>query len=851
MKDAHTEAHTPPHTPQDAVVFEFVSRRMVRDTNILEFVYATHFKDGTSNSFTELIEVSSGRALEALPEEFRKAMLEDLHLILGISYYKLFCAPRMQTDILLSDAQATFWNTVYQKGLGEFLYRNALPWNTVARFEASAGVARRVTTLATDVHKVLVGIGGGKDSAVALELLRDYECTGFVKEAGRENTLARAVAGVARVPVVSVQRTLDAQVLAGVPGAYAGHVPVSAIYAFLGVLEASLGGQAHLVLANEYSSNFGNVVHEGQEVNHKWSGSAEFEALFRTYVAEQLTPSVRYFSPIRPFYDLRVMKLFVEHGRKYFDVFSSCNRNFTHASTMGGSRWCGECPKCAFTFLMLAAFLPQDELIGIFSKNLLDDEARLPMYRDILGFGDMKPFDCVGTFDEARLALTMASENGWADALVVRTLLPQVGDVSHLRTEIFRAQRADTVPTRFRMVGMESALVLGYGKEGRTTETFLAQHYPHVRLGIADMKDCPSYLDAQEEYDIVIKTAGMPGALVTRQYTTATQLFFAQVPTARTIGVTGSKGKSTTATLIHDMLRAEGKKVRLIGNIGAPALQSVLDAPVDPDELCVFELSSYQLEDLDVSPHTAVVTSLFPEHLDYHGSLKAYYEAKRNIVLYQHEGDVFVCQNGYAVLDSWAAAHTAQVVHPEPLPFTYENEALLGEHMRANVALAYEVAKRFGVTEGTALRAVQSFKGLPHRLMHVGTFKGVSFYDDSISTTPESAIAGVRALERVDTILLGGVDRGYDFTELEATLRTHGVRTVILFPESGARMLVSEDGFRVLHTDSMDEAVRFAYEYTEQGKICLLSPAAPSYNLFTNFEARGDAFIEAVKKYGA
>jgi UDP-N-acetylmuramoyl-L-alanine---L-glutamate ligase len=132
----------------------------------------------------------------------------------------------------------------------------------------------------------------------------------------------------------------------------------------------------------------------------------------------------------------------------------------------------------------------------------------------------------------------------------------------------------------------------------------------------------------------------------------------------------------------------------------------------------------------------------------------------------------------------------------------------------------------------------------------VGTFEEIDFYDDSISTTPESTIAGIRAIGNVDTIILGGVDRGYDFKALEAELRTSGVRNIVLFPESGEHMLGSEEGFRVLHTSSMDEAVQFAYAHTEKGKSCLLSPSAPSYNLFTNFEARGAAFSDAVKKYG-
>lgn len=133
--------------------------------------------------------------------------------------------------------------------------------------------------------------------------------------------------------------------------------------------------------------------------------------------------------------------------------------------------------------------------------------------------------------------------------------------------------------------------------------------------------------------------------------------------------------------------------------------------------------------------------------------------------------------------------------------------------------------------------------------MHVGTFAEIEFYDDSISTTPESAIAAIKALENVDTIILGGVDRGYDFSNLEKTLQEYGVRNLILFPDSGQHMIQKETDFNILHTSSMDEAAAFAFENTAKGKSCVLSPAAPSYNLYKNFEERGEAFIQAVKSH--
>lgn len=830
-----------------ATVFEFVDREIDADTGRLFFGYAVHFDDKSVETFTESVDLGGVYQLRQLPEQFVADILEDLHLILGVSYYKLFCPPEFSTDIRLSVGQATFWNTIYTRGLSEFLYRNEIDPKVVAQFKGEAGYQRQIHQLSVDEKKILTGIGGGKDSIVALELLRDFEQTGFTVETGKENIIASEVADIASVPLVTVGRTLDPKLLSGVPGSYGGHVPVSAMYAFLGVLQAALGGQSAFVVSNEYSSNFGNFVHEGNEVNHQWSKSSEFENIFQTYLRENLTIDVKYFSLLRPFYELRIVQKFVEVGEKYFQTFSSCNRNFTHTHE-GESRWCGECPKCAFAFLMLGAFLPKEEVVGILKKDLFTDESLKSLFVDILGFGTMKPFDCVGTFDESRLALSLAYPK-WSDSAMANELMELVNGVD-LNQDIFKTHKAEAIPSRFRLYGMESALILGYGREGKASEQYLKSKWPNVQIGIADEQDGAGYLEKQEDYDIVIKTPVIPQEKVTRQHTTATHFFFSEVPRQNIIGVTGSKGKSTTATLIYDMLEAGGKTVRLLGNIGVPAIQSISELAPREDEIFVMELSSYQTADLDVSPHIAVLTALFPEHLDHHGSLESYYEAKHNLVRFQSSEDVFIYPEGFPLLAQWASEGEGESVMATEVPFAVDNIDLKGKHNLSNVALAYAVAERFGVSKDSAEKAVREFVALPHRLQYLGKFKDIEFYDDSISTTPESTIAGLRAIKNVHTVFLGGEDRGLDFGELEKELRQSEVKTLVLFPNTGERMLGSEDGFKVLHTSDMEEAVKFAFANTPEGKAVLLSPASPSYNLFKNFEARGQAFEEAVKNYG-
>ncbi|MFZ1720409.1 MAG: Mur ligase family protein, partial [Candidatus Moraniibacteriota bacterium] len=463
----------------------------------------------------------------------------------------------------------------------------------------------------------------------------------------------------------------------------------------------------------------------------------------------------------------------------------------------------------------------------IFQKNLFADASLVPLFGDILGFGEMKPFDCVGTFEESRVALSLSAEK-FAGDIVMETFLPKIGDVADLMVQVFSTVPAPTLPTPFRFIGIESVLILGYGREGAVTERYLQKYFPHLRIGIADEQLSKNYLSEQQQYDLVVKTPGIARGKVTVPYTTATNIFFSQNKNF-TIGVTGSKGKSTTVSLIYEVLKEAGKKVRLLGNIGTPMLE-VLLGEIDPEEIFVIELSSYMLDDIEYSPNIAVLLNLFPDHMDYHGGVEPYYAAKRRIFQFQKPGDTAI-----------------EGPVTEPLPLDRSELTLLGDHNFQNIQAAVKVARLCKVSDDAIARALRNFKPLPHRLEHLGTFRGIDFYDDAISTTPESTIAALRALGHVDTIFLGGSDRGYDFHELETVLREFGIRNIVLFPESGARILSSHDGFNILETKSMEEAVAFAFEHTEQGKICLLSTASPSYSLWKNFEAKGDEFAHFVR----
>ncbi|PIY68762.1 UDP-N-acetylmuramoyl-L-alanine--D-glutamate ligase [Candidatus Roizmanbacteria bacterium CG_4_10_14_0_8_um_filter_39_9] len=402
----------------------------------------------------------------------------------------------------------------------------------------------------------------------------------------------------------------------------------------------------------------------------------------------------------------------------------------------------------------------------------------------------------------------------------------------------------------------KQVLIAGYGKEGRASERFLKRYVPTAHIVIADQNEGSNYLEKQGQADVVIKTPGIQKELVTKLYTTATNLFF-ELCKNIVIGVTGSKGKSTTASLIHHILREAGRHSHLVGNIGNPALDelALINEKTETDDIFVYELSSYQLDDIMYSPHISVIVSLFPEHMNYHKGEVPYFEAKRRLISLMKKDDYVIYNQRFTKLNEWAAgARGIAVPYNENLPVTMNEVKLMGEHNWQNMQAAVTAARLFHISEENIASSLRSFSPLPHRLEKVGTFEGITFYDDAISTTPQSTIAALNALENVDTILLGGQDRGYDFKELAKVIIQKKINNMVLFPETGSAIkkhLLDYDISRLslLETRSMEEAVRFAFDKTKKGSICLLSTASPSYSIWKNFEVKGDLFSTEVQAY--
>jgi len=441
----------------------------------------------------------------------------------------------------------------------------------------------------------------------------------------------------------------------------------------------------------------------------------------------------------------------------------------------------------------------------------------------------------------------------------------------------------------------KSALIVGYGREGQSVHRFLLAHHPNLKIGIADIAKIKpidknvdlhlgkDYLEDIEKYDVLIRSPGISSSLpqlknftkAGKIVTSATNIFFSISPGV-IVGVTGTKGKSTTSSLIADVLASELNDVRLVGNIGRPALDYLKGA--DRKTIFVCELSSQQLEDLRYSPHVAVVHAIYPEHLDSHKTFGQYLSAKSNIVKFQETGDFVIFNAG-----NTNSSKLGQMSLAKKIPFASDEKykglcfirgdsvflkedhrkkhilersdiPLLGPGNIENVLAVVCVASLFKISSAKIKQIVKKFKSLPHRLEFVANVNGIKFYNDSQATNPMAVINALEGLSPdVGTLIIGGYDRGLDLTQLGKYIALQNIQNLILFPTTGEKIWsiiasakIKGRSFRKFKANSMQEAVDIAFANTPKGKTCLLSPGAASFGLFKNYEERGNLFREFV-----
>ena len=371
--------------------------------------------------FTEVLTVPAGSDGAAAASDAFDKLLDLTAVTLGVSYYKLLAPLRIEVAFPLTDLGRDYAHDVYSNGLGEFYARNNLNHFGKIEIDAPRDTRKgRPSPLLKD--RALLPIGGGKDSLVSVQLLEAAELDYTPFAVNPKGPILGSVEKTDRTPLY-VQRTLDPEMirLGKEPGYLNGHVPSTAINSMIAALTSLLFSYNRIVLSNERSASEGNVVHDGREVNHQYSKSLDFEARIAGVMAEATGGALGYFSLLRPYSEAKIAKLFARES-KYDHVFSSCNRNFK-LSGHDGPLWCGECPKCHFTFLILAPVMDKARLLGIFGQNLLDKPANEHAYRELTGLAGQKPWECVGEIEEAAACLyALTSKPEWDSAAIVTAL---------------------------------------------------------------------------------------------------------------------------------------------------------------------------------------------------------------------------------------------------------------------------------------------------------------------------------------------------------------------------------------------------------------------------------------------
>lgn len=339
---------------------------------------------------------------ENLSDEDLSTLIFHIGMVELISYWKVACPfSVIIRPYQLTKEQLKFWKKLYFKGMGEFFHTNGIPADNEGFMELISQPGRRVKKITRLLREgYIIPVGGGKDSAVTLEILKNSGSTCVPYCINPRPAVHRTIeaSGIDSKRSLFFRRALDPRMLElNKKGYLNGHTPFSALVAFSSLLAAYLTGLNRIALSNESSANEPTIP--GTEINHQYSKSFEFETDFRQYVNQFLLPGVEYFSFLRPLSELQIASIFADMSR-YHPVFRSCNVGSKE------DKWCGKCAKCLFAYIILSPFLSEDEMIAIFGSNLFEDQELKEILEDLAGISDSKPFECIGTIDEVNLALT-------------------------------------------------------------------------------------------------------------------------------------------------------------------------------------------------------------------------------------------------------------------------------------------------------------------------------------------------------------------------------------------------------------------------------------------------------------
>lgn len=439
----------------------------------------------------------------------------------------------------------------------------------------------------------------------------------------------------------------------------------------------------------------------------------------------------------------------------------------------------------------------------------------------------------------------------------------------------------------------KNLLILGFGLEGQSTYRFLRRHLPDQPLTIADQNDLsdhpllqndqnltlisgPNYLQNLADYDLILKSPGISfkglNCSSFQDKITSQLELILEIDRENIIGITGTKGKSTTSSLVYAILQANGCDSRLLGNIGTPIFDEI--EHISADTLLVLEMSSHQLEFIKTSPHIGAILNLFEDHLDAAGSVEHYHWSKLNLFRHMTANDLAIyCADNPALQNRLAHEDfRAQLIsvsidyhipanvelrdsqvycHEAPLYNSADQRHLLGQHNLENIMVALTIAHFLGLDPKISQTAVNNFQPLEHRLEKVATVNGITYYNDVIATIPAATINAIQSLENVNTLIFGGLDRGIDYQGFIDFLNHSNIEHFICMPSTGHIIGKQLDPARTHFVDTLEEAVALAHKITKPGTTCLLSPAAASYEFYKNFQEKGRAYKELVRQLTA
>ena len=441
----------------------------------------------------------------------------------------------------------------------------------------------------------------------------------------------------------------------------------------------------------------------------------------------------------------------------------------------------------------------------------------------------------------------------------------------------------------------ENILILGFGREWKTSYNFIRKHLPNKHLTILDENQIWEINDENtdiliekisvnrlKQFDLIVKTPWISFKWMDTGWLNITSQLelLLEVDRQNVIAITGTKGKSTTTTLLYEVVKNQKENTFLLWNIWVPIFEQIEN--FDENSTLVIECSSHQLQYIKTSPHIAILLNLYPEHLDHYNSLKEYYESKLNIFKYQTEWDFAIVDEQVmktASLMKGGSEWNEQVGSTSPTPpykggpsanqkiiiwkdifvqwdfvvlnwkeiyNVNEKRNLLWDHNLRNIMNIFVVCDILKLDFEKAKEVIAEFQPLEHRMELVWTFGWVTYYNDSIATIPASTINSLKSIPNVNTLILWWMDRWIDYSELINFVNSSNVENIICLPKTGHDLLpsISKKTYKV---ENLPQAVEIAKQVTKKWSVCLLSPAASSYTFFKNFEERGRMFKELVK----